>query len=129
SRWKDVTESRPWGNGCAGGTPLIPYRVLAVSKKDRPRLCHKAYIRALDGFRIPPFGEIHNGICVLGACGRMDPGMQFDFFKCLGSMKLPIKDGLPSFRNSKGTTLPQSNIAFLEECKPAADYHAKRRKK
>lgn len=118
SRWKDVTAKHPWGSGSR--VPLIPYRVLAInSGHDKHHYLQKVYIRALDGRRLPPTGEVHNGICIVGDCGSMDPGRQFDFFKGRQDVTFKIDGGLGMFKNSKGVSLPLSEIAFLGECEAA----------
>lgn len=115
SRWHDVTDRHPWGSGSK--VPLIPYRVLAINAgADSHHYRQKVYIKALDGMRLPPTGEVHNGICIVGDCGSMDPGRQFDFFKGRQDIAFKIDGGIGMFKNSKGVSLPLSEIAFLDAC-------------
>ena len=128
SRWHDVTDQHPWGSGSR--VPLIPYRVLAVnSAHDTWRYFQKVYIKALDGVRLAPTGEVHNGVCVIGDCGSMDTGKQFDFFKGRQDITFKIDGGLGMFKNSKGVSLPLSDVAFLGECATAAALRAKKKKR
>lgn len=115
SFWHDVTDRHPWGSGSR--VPLIPYRVLAINAAhDSHRYLQKVYVKALDGVRLAPTGEVHNGVCVVGDCGSMDPGKQFDFFKGRQDITFKIDGGLGMFTNSKKVSLPLSDIAFLGEC-------------
>lgn len=118
SQWYDVTQRRPWGSGSKA--PLIPYRVLAINKRhDGDLYFQKVYIKALDGMRLPPTGEIHNGICLVGDCGSMDPRRQFDFFKGRQDITFKIRGDRGTFKNSKGVSLPDCTAVFLGECAAA----------
>ncbi|MFN0250341.1 MAG: hypothetical protein ACKV2T_25910 [Kofleriaceae bacterium] len=78
SKWIDVSNEAPWGMGAK--MPLIPYRTLAYNAGSEKDLYgKKVYIKQLDGVKLPT-GEVHNGICIIGDCGSMEPEKQFDLF-------------------------------------------------
>jgi hypothetical protein len=112
SRWHDVTARAPWGSGSR--TPLIPFRTLACNgSKEKSLYYKKVYIEQLDGLTLPT-GEIHNGICLVGDCGGMTPGHQFDFF--VGREERHIS--LPSLGKSQGGAA--CHVAILDgECEAA----------
>ena len=117
SFWEDVTDRCPWGAGSR--IPLIPYRVLAINaKSDSDKYYKKVYVQALDGKKLAPTGEIHNGICVVGDCGAMDPGKQFDFFMGREDAPFEIDDDLGNEKTINGT-YPLSLISILEDCAAA----------
>jgi len=111
SRWKDVTAQKPWGS--APGVPLMPYRVLAVNRAESHLYRHKVYIKALDGVRLSPTGEVHNGVCIVGDCGDMHTGFHFDFFRGREGIPFKIVSPLGTAKNRKGVSLPLSEIAFV----------------
>ena len=94
--------------------PLIPFRVLAHNPRTEPSLYHrKVYIQQLDGLRLPT-GEIHNGVCLVGDCGKMEPpGLQFDFFAGREDHHINI----PSVAKSRGGAI--CNCLILEDCEPS----------
>jgi hypothetical protein len=78
SKWIDVSDEAPWGMGAK--MPLIPYRTLAYNAgREKDLYGKKVYIKQLDGVKLPS-GEVHNGICIIGDCGSMEPEKQFDLF-------------------------------------------------
>jgi peptidoglycan hydrolase-like protein with peptidoglycan-binding domain len=112
SRWHDVTSRKPWGSGSS--VPLIPYRVVAVNRAERELYRRKVYIKALDGMRLAPTGEVHNGICIVGDCGDMHKGFHFDFFRGREDVPFKIVSPLGNARNKKGVSLPLSEVALLD---------------
>jgi hypothetical protein len=91
--------------------------VLAInSSHDTKFYGRRVYIRALDGVRLPPTGEVHNGVCIVGDCGSMDAGRQFDFFKGRQDVTFRIAGEHGMFKNSKGVTLPDCDVQFLDQC-------------
>jgi hypothetical protein len=78
SRWIDVCKDAPWGMGAK--MPLIPFRTLAYNASAEKDLYgKKVYIKQLDGVKLST-GETHNGVCIIGDCGSMEPEKQFDLF-------------------------------------------------
>lgn len=79
SKWVDVTEKAPWGMGAK--MPLIPYRTLAfnAAKEEKKLYGKRVFIQELVGVELPT-GETHNGVCIIGDAGSLEPGKQFDLF-------------------------------------------------
>jgi hypothetical protein len=70
--------------------PLVPFRTLAINPFFNKRHCkQKVYIKQLDGVRLP-WGEIHNGVCIVGDAGGMREN-HFDLFVGRNSTHLAIK--------------------------------------
>jgi hypothetical protein len=91
SRWVDVTDRAPWGMGAK--LPLIPFRTLAHNaRRETPLYGKRVFIAELRGVKLPT-GEVHNGVCIVGDAGSMDPGRQFDLFVGpeSNSISLPVQ--------------------------------------
>jgi hypothetical protein len=111
SRWRDVTDRAPWGAGAR--TPLIPFRTLACNGAHEPEMYYKkVYIEQLDGLRLPT-GEVHNGICIVGDCGGLSSGQQFDFFVGREDHHIAI----PSIGPSQGGSA--CRVMILDTCAAA----------
>lgn len=78
STWLDVSAQAPWGMGAK--MPLVPFRTLAHNARKEPGLYgRRVFIAQLAGLTLPT-GEVHNGVCIVGDAGGMEPGLQFDLF-------------------------------------------------
>jgi hypothetical protein len=110
SRWEDVTSRAPWGSGSC--LPLIPFRTLAVNRDNETHFYRKkAYVEQLDGLVLPD-GKTHNGICIIGDCGGMATGAQFDFF--VGREDSHIR--IPGTPTKCGVA---SRVVILDDCEAA----------
>jgi hypothetical protein len=110
SLWEDVTARAPWGSGAC--LPLIPFRTLAVNgSKEKGLYRKKVYVEQLDGLALP-YGGTHNGVCIVGDCGGMAAGNQFDFF--VGREDAHI--AIPGTHTKAGVA---SRVAVLGDCEAA----------
>lgn len=78
SQWTDVSAQAPWGMGAK--MPLLPFRTLAHDPRKEPSLYgRRVFVEPLAGVTLPT-GEVHNGVCIVGDCGTMEGGLQFELF-------------------------------------------------